>query len=48
MSRLTLAIAGTFCELRLRHIDWRNLAPRISGFNNALEKRQSFLDTYPK
>jgi hypothetical protein len=41
MSSLTLAIAGTFCELRFRHIEWRNLAPRISGLNNALEKCQT-------
>lgn len=48
MGSLTLAIAATFCELRFRHIDWRNLAPRISSLNNVLEKRQSFIDTYPK
>lgn len=48
MGSLTLAIAGTFCELRFRQIDWRNLAPRISALNSALETRKSFIDTYPK
>lgn len=48
MGGLSLAIAGTFCQLRFAHLDWRNLAPRIARHNEILEKRQSFIDTYPK
>jgi len=47
MGSLTLAVAGTFCDLRLFDIGWRSLAPRISRLNETLEKRQSFIDTRP-
>lgn len=48
MATLTVAIAATFCDFRLSHIDWRAAAPRIAVVQAALEKRQSFIDTYPR
>ncbi len=48
MGTLTLAIAGTFCDFRLGHVDWRKVAPRIAAVQAELEKRQSFIDTYPR
>ncbi len=48
MGTLTLAIAATFCDFRLPHLDWRALAPKIVALRGELEKRQSFIDTYPK
>ena len=48
MGGLSLAIAGTFCAFRFAHFEWRNAAPRIAELNTSLEKRQSFIDTYPR
>ncbi len=48
MGTLTLGVAGTFCDFRLAHIDWRAIAPHIAALHAELEKRQSFVDTYPK
>jgi glutathione S-transferase len=48
MGTLSLAIAGTFCDFRLGHVDWRKVAPRIAAVQAELEKRQSFIDTYPR
>lgn len=48
MGTLNLAIAGTFCDFRLGHIDWRTKAPHIAAVQAELEKRQSFIDTYPR
>lgn len=48
MGSLSLAIAGSFCDFRLPHLGWRKIAPRIAVLNEALEKRQSFIETYPK
>jgi len=48
MGTLTLAIAATFCDFRLPHIAWRPVAPKIAALQGELEKRQSFIDTYPK
>ncbi len=48
MGALTLGIAGTFCDFRMPHIDWRAIAPRLAALHEVLECRQSFIDTYPK
>jgi len=48
MATLSLAVAATFCDFRLGHIDWRAVAPKIAALQAHLEKRQSFIDTYPK
>lgn len=48
MGTLSLAVSGTFCDFRLPHIDWRKVAPRIAAVQVELEKRQSFIDTYPR
>ncbi len=48
MGTMNLAIAGTFCDFRLGHVDWRAVAPRIAAVQAELEKRQSFIDTYPR
>jgi glutathione S-transferase len=48
MGSLTLGVAATFCDFRMAHIDWRAIAPRIAALHAELEKRQSFIDTYPK
>jgi len=48
MGTLSLAIAGTFCDFRMPQIDWRACAPRVAALNAAHEKRQSFVETYPR
>lgn len=48
MGALSLAVSATFCDFRLGHLDWRALAPKIAVLQAELEKRQSFIDTYPK
>jgi glutathione S-transferase len=48
MGTLSLALAATFCDFRLGHLDWRARAPKIAALQVELEKRQSFIDTYPK
>ena len=48
MGTLSLAIAATFCDFRQPHLDWRAVAPKIAAVQAELEKRQSFIDTYPK
>ena len=48
MGTLSLTLAATFCDFRLPGLDWRATAPRIAALQAQLEKRQSFIDTYPK
>jgi glutathione S-transferase len=48
MGTLTLGVAATFCDFRMGHLDWRTLAPRVAALHEVLERRQSFIDTYPK
>ncbi len=48
MGTLSLGIAATFCDFRMPRVDWRAIAPRIAALQAELEKRQSFIDTYPK
>lgn len=48
MGTLSLTLAATFCDFRLPGLDWRATAPRIAAVQAELEKRQSFIDTYPK
>lgn len=48
MGSLTLGVAATFCDFRLAHLDWRTLAPRMAALQAELEKRQSFIETYPR
>lgn len=48
MGTLTLGVAATFCDFRMTHLDWRAIAPRIAALQEVLERRQSFIDTYPK
>ena len=48
MGTLTLGVAATFCDFRMTHIAWRAISPRIAALHAELEKRQSFIDTYPK
>ena len=47
-SLVTLAIAATYADFRYPHIDWRAMAPKTAALQAELEKRQSFIDTYPK
>ncbi|MGZ3306530.1 MAG: glutathione S-transferase N-terminal domain-containing protein [Asticcacaulis sp.] len=48
MGTLSLGVSATFCDFRLPHIAWRDVAPRIAAVQAVVEKRQSFIDTYPK
>lgn len=48
MGTLTLGVAATFCDFRLSSVDWRAVAPKVAALHAQLEKRQSFIDTYPK
>ena len=48
MGTLTLGVAATFCDFRLPPFAWRAIAPRIAALQEVLERRQSFIDTYPK
>ncbi|HWU51085.1 MAG TPA: glutathione S-transferase N-terminal domain-containing protein [Asticcacaulis sp.] len=48
MGGLTLAVAGTYTSFRYPHIGWRDIAPKAAALTDALEQRQSFIETYPK
>jgi glutathione S-transferase len=48
LATITLAIAGTYTTFRYPHLDWQSAAPKIAELTAELEKRQSFIDTYPK
>ncbi len=48
MGTLSLTLAATFCDFRLSRLDWRSRAPRVAAVQAELEKRASFIDTYPK
>ncbi len=48
MGSLSLGVAATFCDFRLPHLDWRALAPKVAALQEVLERRQSFIETYPK
>jgi len=48
MGSLTVAIAATYATFRYPHIDWRVTCPKVAALTAELEKRQSFIDTYPK
>ncbi len=48
MGTLSLAVAATFCDFRMPHVDWRPMAPKVAAVQTELEQRQSFIDTYPK
>jgi glutathione S-transferase len=48
MSAISLTLAASFCDFRLSRVDWRKLAPKIAALHEVLEKRPSFIDTYPK
>ena len=45
---MTLGIAATYADFRYPHIDWRTTAPKVAALQVELEKRASFIDTYPK
>ncbi len=48
LATITLAIAATYTDFRYPHLDWRTAAPKIAALQAELEKRPSFIDTYPK
>ncbi|ESQ73783.1 glutathione S-transferase [Asticcacaulis sp. AC402] len=48
LGSLTLGLAATYADFRYPQIDWRRVAPRVAALQAQLEKRQSFIDTYPK
>lgn len=48
LGSLTLGIAATYSDFRYPEIDWRSSAPKVAALQVELEKRQSFIDTYPK
>ncbi|GGZ27955.1 glutathione S-transferase N-terminal domain-containing protein [Asticcacaulis endophyticus] len=48
MGSITLAIAATYLEFRYTHIEWQASSPKLVALAEALEKRQSFIDTYPR
>ncbi|EGF93285.1 glutathione S-transferase, N-terminal domain protein [Asticcacaulis biprosthecium C19] len=48
LGSLTLGLAATYADFRYPHIDWRAVAPKVAALQAQLEKRQSFVDTYPK
>ncbi|MBW8881140.1 MAG: glutathione S-transferase [Asticcacaulis sp.] len=48
LATVTLAAAATYCDFRYPHIDWRGVAPKVAALREVMERRQSFIDTYPK
>ncbi|WAC49887.1 glutathione S-transferase N-terminal domain-containing protein [Asticcacaulis sp. SL142] len=48
MGSITLAIAATYLEFRYPHIEWKSTSPNLVALKTALEKRPSFIDTYPR
>lgn len=47
LAEITLAVAATYTDFRFPDLDWQGEAPRIVALRDHLEKRQSFIDTYP-
>lgn len=45
---ISVAVTATYAEFRYPHIDWRSTCPKVAALTGTLEKRQSFVDTYPK
>ncbi len=48
LAAITLAIAGTYTTFRYPHLDWQAVAPKVAALTAELEKRDSFIATYPK
>ena len=48
MGSLTLAVAATYTSFRFPDLDWQSAAPKLAALTLEHEKRQSFVDTYPK
>lgn len=48
MGSLTLGVLATYLEFRFPYIAWADQAPRLKALQAQLEKRPSFIDTYPK
>ena len=48
LATITLAIAGTYTTFRYPHLDWQAAAPKVAALTAELEKRDSFIATYPK
>jgi len=48
MATLSLAVAATYTTFRYPHIGWRVIAPKAAALTDALEQRQSFIETCPK
>lgn len=47
LAEITLASAATYIDFRFPQLDWHAEAPRLVALRDQLEKRQSFIDTYP-
>ncbi|MDC7684738.1 glutathione S-transferase N-terminal domain-containing protein [Asticcacaulis sp. BYS171W] len=47
LAEMSVAIAATYAAFRFPDIDWLANAPKIAALTATLEKRQSFIDTYP-
>lgn len=45
---LTLGVAATYFEYRFPEIDWKTKKPYLIKLQETLEKRESFIATYPK
>lgn len=48
LATIMLAVSASYCDFRYPEIDWRGMAPKVAAVQAELEKRQSFIDTYPK
>lgn len=48
LGAMTLAVAATYTDFRFPHIDWRVASPKVAALQAEMEKRPSFIDTFPK
>ena len=48
MGSLTIALAMTYLDFRMPELSWKSQYTRLHAIQTGFEKRQSFVDTYPK
>lgn len=48
LAAITLAVAATYVDFRFPDLKWAHHAPKLVALRDHLEKRQSFIETYPR
>jgi glutathione S-transferase len=48
LGTIAMVVGATYLEFRHPQVDWRAGRPRLAALNAALEKRPSFVETFPR